>query len=85
MNTKHGGPAFPLAVETGPDFYGRKSHVVHEGATLRDYFATAIAPHFMEMAQTLSIHDKLASSDAVRFAATSSYEFADAMLAARGH
>lgn len=72
---KTGGPAYPLAVETGPDFYGRKSHKVEQGMSLRDYFAgQALA--------SWPVADHGSDADDL---ARKCYALADAMLAARGH
>lgn len=70
-----GGSVFPLE-NAGTEFQA--------GITFRDYVATAMAPHFMDLMQTLSTNEKIASKDAARFAALAAYEFADAMVAARG-
>ena len=76
-----GGPAFPYAVETGPDYYGRKSHIIQEGATLRDYFAakamSAIQQRGFEMFE--KYEEDLTEESIAREA----YALADAMLAAR--
>ncbi len=72
---KTGGPSYPFAVDTGPDFYGRKSHKVEQGMTLRDYFAgQALAGRNVQ--RTYKTWEDMAAD---------CYEIADAMLAARGH
>nr|WP_312351747.1 hypothetical protein [Brucella intermedia] len=80
---KTGGPAFPLAVETGPDFYGRKSHKVEQGATLRDYFAAKAMSAIQQRGfQMFEKHEEDLTDENI---AREAYALADAMLAARGH
>ena len=72
---KTGGPAYPLAVETGPDFYGRKSHKVEQGMSLRDYFA----------GQALASWPITEHGACPNDLARKCYALADAMIVARGH
>lgn len=68
MNMKNGGPAFPSGLESG------HLEPLHQGLTLRDYFAAiAMQGILAEWIGTLS-KDELANW---------SYTYADAMLAAR--
>lgn len=82
-NQNNGGPAFPLTRESS---FSKN----YEGMTLRDYFAAgfASAQATTTSADTAFINaDYVDPRDGVSVAeriARSSYELADAMLAARG-
>jgi hypothetical protein len=80
---KTGGPAYPLAVETGPDFYGRKSHKVEQGMTLRDYFAAKAMSALQQ--RGFQMFEKNEEDLPDKSIAREAYALADAMLAARGH
>lgn len=66
---KTGGPAFPTVVDMAPE--------LHEGMTLRDYFAAKA------MQSGLARSSGLFSIEDVIDLAKGSYRIADAMLAAR--
>lgn len=71
-----GGPAYPFVVETGPDYYGRKSHKVERGMTIRDQFAAHALNGLLAADQECGFKPDVAAEYA--------YRFADAMLRARG-
>lgn len=66
MSNKTGGPAFPLPID---------NQVLHEGMTLRDYFAA-------KALQALLLDDMYDFSDR-NLIAQKTYAYADAMLKAR--
>lgn len=74
MRTNDGGPAFPS--------HGSMGEVVQEGLSLRDYMAAKAMP--MVAAQFYSTGQHLVGGTVAQLAAKIAYEFADAMLAARG-
>ncbi len=73
-SSKSGGPAFPVKTPTP----GYNFETVHEGMTLRDYFAAKATDVDVEAA--LAVHEYLHNT-ADRTAAR--YRHADAMLKAR--
>jgi hypothetical protein len=64
-----GGHAFPCAI--------------HEGMTLRDYFAASIAGHCVPIIMSASASGGIPAADATKLIADMAYELADAMLEAR--
>lgn len=92
MNEKnHGGPAFPIPLAAGQGYHG---HAPCDGMTLRDYFAIrAPEPKAERMAlERQSDHNRNPYNDAhkpklrsdVEIRCDLAYEYADAMLKARG-
>ena len=73
MSTYTGGPAFPLAID---------KQVLHEGMTLRDYFAAKAMQSYLMLEATQEVlGDELVSPK--QYCAVF-YQWADAMLKARG-
>lgn len=74
------GAAFPVTYEGGNN--NGDSPFFHQGVTLRDYFAAKALTYLVEL-HTIT-HDPKLESASKRVIAQHAYEFADAMLAARG-
>lgn len=91
-----GGPAYPFVVETGPDYYGRKSHKVEQGMTIRDQFAAHALNQAVMDYDRVEVHPNDNHNNSLLPYATKgagtresiiarqAYRYADAMLAARG-
>jgi len=84
MSIKDGGPAFPTFTETRLDVNSNET-VIYKcdgGMSLRDYFAAKIASTYAINDSIIqwSIENRHKAKDVV---AKVSYEFADAMIAAR--
>lgn len=88
MSTKpnDGGPAFPCTIETECDFpgmKGRKYPLDVPGMSLRDWFAGQIAAAGIINAKGVGGLDEKGRADLFKAHAGTSYELADALLAAR--
>ncbi|KAB0538082.1 hypothetical protein [Pseudochrobactrum saccharolyticum] len=72
-----GGAAFPIIGTENTNY-------VHEGMTLRDYFAAKALPVLLSELYAQSVRRNVRYEDAYAAASKAAYELADAMLAARG-
>jgi hypothetical protein len=76
-NTNTGGPAFPVSALVYNDDGGDPTTIIHDGMTLRDYFAAKA------MQGMLASADSWINKDEVEDFATICYALADGMLKAR--
>ena len=78
MNKENGGPAFPLCVEVGENIH------LNLGMTLRDYFAAKALQGFIAyMGCEAEATNRLGGPNN-EVIARNAYNYADAMLKARG-
>lgn len=78
MSSKDGGHAFPQALGREAGFVG------DDGMSLRDYFAGQALPGVLMVIASMETSGKTLSKDHDLLAGDMSYQYADAMLKARG-
>lgn len=71
--------AFPLTGRTDGSIFERS----HEGMTLRDYFAAALAGHIFASGLNAFAVSKITEEDAAKMTAVAAYTLADALLTER--
>ena len=82
-NTKTGGPAFPVSALVYNDDGGDPTTIIHDGMTLRDYFAAKALQGLLanpKLSNEILKHGGAASG----WIEDSAWAFGDAMLKARG-
>lgn len=75
-NTNTGGPAFPVSALVYNDDGGDPTTIIHDGMTLRDYFAA-------KAMQSILAREDGRFTTSLEFVGGKSYQYADAMLKAR--
>jgi len=75
-NTNTGGPAFPVSALVHNDDGGDPTTIIHDGMTLRDYFAA-------KAMQSILAREDGRFTTSLEFVGGKSYQYADAMLKAR--
>lgn len=81
MTTKDtGGPAFPVPLNPGESYQG---HAMCDGMTIRDYFAAKAMQGLMQIYWDTD-SEYGSAAELIKCQTTAAYEYADAMLEARG-